>query len=84
MSNSQKIGLFVAESIELLEKKYGDDIEIGEMAIVLEVREHREDGAYTGVEYRCSNPKGYIQRGLLEEALDGCRFGHLNGEDSDE
>jgi hypothetical protein len=72
----QKVGVFAMEAIENIAKHHHPDAEVDEMMLVVAIRQPDEEGLpSTGVRYECSDVRGYVQRGLVEEAMDAVRFG---------
>lgn len=72
-----RVGGFVAESMEHLESEF-PDAEVADVILVVSLREVDDDGdGITTVRYACTDDRQYVARGLLEEAVDACRFGQV-------
>lgn len=68
--DTSRIGVLAAEWMASLEesyKDYDDDVEIGEVMLLVEIASAKGDG-WTAVAWRCTNPKNWVQRGLIREA----------------
>jgi hypothetical protein len=70
-----QVGVIAAELIDSLADSYADEeIEIGVVAVVVEITGGKLDEEnWTAINYRCNNPKRWIQRALFEEAKDVAR-----------
>jgi len=78
----QKVGVYAMEAIEGIAKNHHPDAEIDAMMLIVAVRQPDEEGRpSTGVRYDCSDVRGYVQRGLVEEAMDAVRFGVRDDDD---
>lgn len=83
-SNAEKIGSFAMEAITDLEQRY-PQATVDTVAIVVSLRGVLEDDhASTMVRYACTDERGYVQRGLLEEAVDAARFGIRETDDDED
>src|SRR3954470_8827517 len=62
-----------AELLDTLEEDYKEmDVEVGEVAMVVEITGAiGTENEWTGVFYRCSNPKRWVQVGFLDAARRG-------------
>jgi hypothetical protein len=68
-SNSQKLGGFAAIAMEALEQDYPDGV-LGEIAMVMEIQSEDDQGQrQTTIRYICTDPRNYVQIGLLQAAL---------------
>jgi hypothetical protein len=51
------------------------EMELGEVMILAEVKGRDEEGDdWTAIRFRCSDPRFWVQRGMLSAALDGERL----------
>jgi hypothetical protein len=66
-ANKQQIGELALEFMEDLEQTYGDQLEVGTLAIIAEI--HLDNGGATAVEFRCSDGRPWLQRGFFEAAI---------------
>jgi hypothetical protein len=71
--DTTKVGRVAADLMESMAQRYGEEeVEVGEVLVVVELS--HPPGAETDFEestqvvYRCSDSRGWVQRGLLEEA----------------
>lgn len=64
--NSQKLGSFVARTMEELEHDY-PDAELGDILIVCELKRHKEN--ITTTRYVCTDGREHIHIGMLRMAL---------------
>jgi hypothetical protein len=79
-----KIGVVAAQLMDDLVKdqeEIGDHQEIGEVMLLAEVRGQDDGGTYTYIRFRCSDPRDWVQRGLLHACLDQDK---VPGEDADD
>jgi hypothetical protein len=86
-----QIGTEAMALVDHLRELYGDEVRIGTIAIVVDVLADGEDGSpINPVTYSCSDPRRWVQVGLLEEALDRAqvanaeREARAHGEDESE
>lgn len=71
MADLHQLGLISAELIDRLEEDYRDaEIEVGVVALVVEVTSHKDE--WTAIEFRCSDPRRWIQLGLFDAAARAC------------
>lgn len=70
MSDWSQAAIAAAELLDMLERDYeGREVEVERVMVVVEVSgEVGTDDQWTGVFYRCSDPKRWIQYGLLDSA----------------
>jgi hypothetical protein len=81
----QKVGIFAMETIERIGSGYDSEATIDNVAIVVAIRTEDDDGRkITSVRYGCTDERGYVQRGLFEEATDAARFGDREPEDEED
>ncbi len=67
MADLSELGKIAAELIDQLELDYErDDVQVGVVALVVEITD--SDGDWTAIQYRCSDPRRWIQLGLFETA----------------
>lgn len=67
--NLSQIGTEVLDLIEWLERDYSDrEVNVGVVAIVVELDETSDGDEYTGIHYRCSDPRRWVQAGLFAGA----------------
>lgn len=80
MKHLERIGKTAVEFIDFV-KDANDDLAdacIGEVMVIAEIRGIDGDGEQVGeVQFRCSDPRGWVQRGLLEEAINTAHGAHL-------
>lgn len=71
MSDFSRAAIIAADLIEKLEGDYQhDEIQIGEVMVIVEVTgSNPEDGDWTAIQYRCSDPRFWIHQGMLRAAL---------------
>ena len=70
--DTRKLGAVAAELMEYIEKREDETTEIGEVMILVELRGTHDDGSdqkWTTISTQCTDPRGWVQRGLLNEAL---------------
>lgn len=71
--DTTKLGRFVAESMETIERDQLDNADIGMMMLIVEVNYTDDDGEEcTGIRFRCSDGRGFVQLGLnkmVEQAI---------------
>lgn len=70
--DTTRVGTVAAELMEGLAEGWEDhphDVEIGEVLILVELRGDDGDAGWTDVAFRCSDPRQWVQRGLLHAAL---------------
>ena len=79
----ERVGLVAAQLMEKIEadSEPTDDERIGEVMLLVEVRGTDEDGPYTYIEWRCSDEREWMQRGLMHAGLDSERRTHGAGDD---
>jgi hypothetical protein len=69
--DTSRVGLLAAELMESIAEEHGDDVELGVVAVVVEIdippSTDEEYGA-TLIEMRCSDKRRWIQAGLFERA----------------
>ena len=71
--DAARMARFAAESIDQLEELMKDDpgAELGEILIVAEIKNITMDSdTGTAVRFACTDDRFWVQRGLLESALD--------------
>jgi hypothetical protein len=61
-----RLGELAAELMEALEDEHGEEARLGVVAVVVEVT--GADDEWTAVQYRCSDPRRWIQSGLFAAA----------------
>lgn len=69
--DTTRVGEVAATLMELIAEAYGDDATVGVVAIVVEVDIPPSDPGEHGIteiQVRCSEPRRWIQAGLLESA----------------
>lgn len=71
MSDFSRAAIIAAELIEHLENSYdGEEIEIGEVMVLVEITgRNEEEGDWTAINFRCSDPRHWIQQGMLHAAM---------------
>lgn len=68
--DTTKLGEVAAVLMERLALEADEeDMELGEVMIVAEVNGKDEDDGWTGIAYRCSDDRTWVQCGLLHAAL---------------
>lgn len=74
MADWSQAAIIAAELLDSLEEDYANmEVEVGEVAMVVEVSGAiGTENEWTGVFYRCSNPKRWVQVGFLDAARRGC------------
>lgn len=87
--DNEKLGKFMAESMEELSNQHGEDADLGEVLIIVEVNrpstledyldeddfEEFKDDTITEVIYRCTNDKRWAHYGLMSAAMDAAKEG---------
>lgn len=73
MANWSQAAIIAAELLDTLEEDYKTmDVEVGEVAMVVELSGGvGTENEWSGVFYRCSNPKRWVQVGFLDAARRG-------------
>jgi hypothetical protein len=77
--DTTKVGQVAAALMEAISEDYHEDVEIGDVVIVVELSyppgcppgEDNEFLGSTSITFQGSDPRGWVQRGLLIEALEG-------------
>jgi hypothetical protein len=71
MRNSEKLGSFLADSLEKFDTEVGDHNEwdVGEIMLIVEVRREGQ----TGLLSNATDPRIWVMVGLLETCLDGLK-----------
>jgi hypothetical protein len=79
----EKVGVLAAQLMEKVEadSEPTEDEHVGEVMLLVEMRGTDEDGPYTYIEWRCSDEREWVQRGILHAGLDQERRGHPAEED---
>jgi hypothetical protein len=67
MMDVSSVGSVAADLMDMVTDEYGDDVEVGIVAVVVEL--NSED--WTAVRYRCNDGRRWIQAGLFEQARRG-------------
>jgi len=69
MIDTSELGVVAAELMEKLESGYLDkeDVKIGVVAVIAEIEFSEGDDEYTVIEYRCSDPRKWVQAGLFAQ-----------------
>jgi hypothetical protein len=68
-----RVGTTAAELMEHLTDSLDGGEEIGEVMILVEVSGDDEGGNWTDIFWRCSDPRAWVQHGMLAYALSGHR-----------
>jgi hypothetical protein len=76
-----RIGAEAMAVVDDLRARYGDDVEVGTIAIVVDVLAESENGPINPVTYSCSDPRRWVQVALLEEALDRAQVANAEREE---
>lgn len=64
--DTTRLGELAAGMMERLAEGYEDhDVTVGTVALIVEVN----SGDWTAVTYRCSDPRAWVQRGLMEAGI---------------
>lgn len=69
--DARRVGIVAADLMGAIADEFENEaVEIGEVAVVVELKfpANAEIPASTQVVYRCSDSRGWVQRGLLDEA----------------
>jgi hypothetical protein len=72
VTDTSQVGVLAADLMEQLAEQYEDeDIEIGTVAVVVEISKPDEGGetGWTAVQYRCSDWRAWVQTGFFHAAL---------------
>jgi hypothetical protein len=77
--DTTRLGQVAADLMDLLAEDAADEeaaeMELGEVMILAEVKGRDEEGDdWTSIRFRCSDPRFWVQRGMLSAALDGERL----------
>lgn len=79
--DTTKLGQVAAELMESLANSYeGYDVEVGTVALIVEVNASE----WTAVTYRCSDPRVWIQKGLMRAGISAVNAANGHGEDDDD
>lgn len=85
MSDWSQAAVVAAQLLDDLETAYGDDIEVGHVMIVVEISgDVGTDDEWTGVHYRCSEARRWVQAGLLTAARRACYASSETPDEDDE
>lgn len=68
MLDTTKLSTLALDLIESLAEAHDEDAEVGTIALVVEVNGAHEGEPATWVEYRCTDPRRWIQAGLFDAA----------------
>ena len=70
MTDISELGVHAAELMEHMETEYaGKNGELGVVAVIAEINYVEDDGEeVTCIEYRCSDGRRWVQRGIFHEA----------------
>ncbi|HET6502108.1 MAG TPA: hypothetical protein VFG87_15235 [Amycolatopsis sp.] len=55
------MGVLVAELMDAIADEYGGDVQVGTIAVVVEIDAEN----WTQVRYRCSDPRSWVQEGFF-------------------
>lgn len=70
--DTSSVGLVAAELMERIQDDYGDGVEVGTVAVVVELdlpaSEENDDMGATEITCRCSDDRRWVQAGLFEQA----------------
>jgi len=67
--DTTRVGQVAAELMEAIAEGYDDAVEIGAVAVIVEVGTTDDaDEGWTTVNYRCSDTRRWVQAGLLDAA----------------
>ena len=64
-----EVGVLAASLMDSIAEEYGDDCEIGTVAVVVEINHDR----WSAVRYRCNDGRRWVQAGFFEQAKRGVR-----------
>jgi hypothetical protein len=81
--DATKLGQVSAALMEYLDDNVEDGAELGEVLILAEVRGVDDDGSFTYIQWRCSDERDWVQRGMLHAALDSDRVPDLGDDDGE-
>lgn len=84
-----QVATISAELIDILESDFADvdeeNLEVGVIAVVVEINQKRENGEFTGIHYRCSDARRWVQHGFFQGAARASLYDYdSDGEDEDE
>lgn len=81
-----EIATVSAELIDQLEEDYGDqEVEVGMVAIVVELTNKDEDGVeYTGVHFRTNETRRWVQHGFFSAAVRAVEYSSETSDEDDE
>lgn len=70
MKNVGELGVTAAGLMDRIEADYSEfnEVEVGVVAVIAEINYEKDGEEYTSVEYRCSDPRKWIQGGLFKYA----------------
>lgn len=66
--DTTKLGEVTAALMELIDAE-NPDAELGEVMVLAEIQGTDEEGGWTGIRWRCSDSRYWVQDGLLYAAL---------------
>jgi hypothetical protein len=86
--DTTQVGTVAAELMDTLaedQERDTDELTVGVVMVLVEVQGTDEDGdSWTWIRYRCSDPRVWIQRGMLHAALEQDQLPDLEDEDESE
>lgn len=65
--DTTRLGETAAALMDLIDAEDGD--ELGVVMVLAEVKGTDDDGEWTAIRWRCSDPRAWVQYGVLHEAL---------------
>lgn len=71
--DTTELGSTAAQLMEMIEEEE-PDAEMGVVMILAEINGCDEDGGWSSIRWRCSDPRVWVQDGMLHAALDGARI----------
>jgi hypothetical protein len=75
-----KIGTTAAKLMDSIESE-GEDVEIGEVMLLVECRYKHDDDEYSGIDFRCTDERVWVQHGMLHFALNAVRQSYESDND---
>ncbi len=73
MTDLTQVGMTAADLMEDLAESLEGDEEIGEVMVLVEVSGKDGEVEWTDISWRCSDPRAWVQHGMLAYALNAER-----------
>jgi hypothetical protein len=77
--DTSRLGQVAADLMEAIDSEDGD--ELGVVLVLAEIKGSDEHGDWTAIRWRCSDPRAWVQYGVLHAALDQDRVVDMGDDD---